>query len=82
MKSFFILPLNVHLIKLLKLKVTPKVGMKLYLITNFYVTKKENWPNFEENSSITKSLVSEALPVIRVVVAITNDPQIKRISKY
>ena len=32
MKSFFILPLNVHLIKLLKLKVTPKLGMmKLYL---------------------------------------------------
>ena len=31
MKNSFILPLNVHLIKLLKLKATPKLGMKLYL---------------------------------------------------
>ena len=31
MKSFSILPFNVHLIKLLKLKVTPSFGMKWYL---------------------------------------------------
>ena len=31
MKSFFILLFNVNLTKLLKLKTTPKFGMKLYL---------------------------------------------------
>ena len=57
MKSFFILPLNVHLIKLLKIKGTPKLGMmKLYL--------KQLKNKSEKHKHLTKSLVSEALAVI------------------
>ena len=73
MKSFFILPLNVHLIKLLKLKATSKLSMmKLYLKQHKDKKKKKNTSTkiktqkqaFDENTSIAKSLVSEALAVI------------------
>ena len=69
MKSFFILPLNVYLIKLLKLKATPKLSMmKLYLKQHKNKSKKHKYKTqkqaFDENTSIVKSLVSEALAVI------------------
>ena len=69
MKSFFILPLNVHLIKLLELKATPKLSMmKLYLKQDKNKNKKHKHKTkkqaFDENKSIVKSLVSEALAVI------------------
>ena len=49
MKSFFILPLNVHLIKLLKLKATPKLSMmKLYLKQHKNKNEKHKHKNKNE----------------------------------
>ena len=34
------------------------------LIRNFYVAERKKWPNFDENTSIAKSLVSKPLAVV------------------
>ena len=53
MKSSFILPLNVHLIKLLKLKVTPKLSMmKLYLKQHKNKNKKYKDKNKNQKTNI------------------------------
>ena len=53
MKRFFVLSLNVHLIKLPKLKATPKLGMmKLYLNLHKNKNEKHKHKNKNENTSI------------------------------
>ena len=94
------LPLNVHLIKLLKLKVTAKLGMKLYL--KWLFSGKLNlwteypkfpqlqifmWRKERNGRNLTKTQALQNLLFLKpyqssVVVAITNEPHIKCISKY
>ena len=79
MKSFFILPLNVHLIKLLKLKATPKLSMmKLYL--KQHKNKNERQKQKRKIKHLTKTQALPNLLFLRpkqssVVVAMTNEPR-------
>ena len=99
-QELFYITINIHLIKLLKLKATPKFGMKLYL--KWLFSGKLNlwteypkfpqlqifmWRKERNGRNLTKTQALQNLLFLKpyqssVVVAITNEPHIKCISKY
>ena len=66
MKSSFISTLNVHLIKLLKLKATPKLGMKLYLKQLFSGKVLKTYGLITLNSVNYKFLCGENKEVVEI----------------